>query len=63
MSLASRKASSLEVSPPASTAVFGPAFFTAPEAAASAFSHEAGMSSVPSRTSGVTMRSSECTCW
>ena len=43
--------------------VRAPAFFSAPPAAASAFSHEAGISSVPSRTSGSTIRSSECTCW
>ncbi len=59
----SRKASSLVVSPPAIAAVRAPAFFSAPPAAASAFSHEAGISSVPSRTSGSTIRSSECTCW
>ena len=46
-SLASRNASSLVVSPPASAAALAPAFFSAPAAAASAFSQHAGCSSCP----------------
>jgi hypothetical protein len=58
-----RKPSSLEVSPPAIAAAFAPALPRAPLAAASALSHEAGMSAPPSRTIGVVMRSSTWTCW
>jgi hypothetical protein len=51
----------LVVSPPAIRLT--PPLPSAPRAAASAFSHEAGISLVPSRTSGVVMRSSDSACW
>jgi hypothetical protein len=51
------------VSPPASAAARGPAFFNAPAAASSAFSQEAGARRAPSRTSGCVIRSSVCVDW
>ena len=62
-SRASRNASSLEVSPPASAAALAPAFLSALPAASSAFSQLAGIRFVPSRTSGVVMRSSTWIDW